>query len=391
MSTVLLNSVLSAREVDARLRTALEELQAAQRNAVLWFAEIVNRHLYRELGYSSIHAYAAEALGFSRARTFYFLKICRSLESLPALKASVENGALPWTKAVEVARVATPSTEGIWIAEAQRTGRRELARKVAGVKARVRITLKADAAQTGLALAGSAGATTSETDVRTSTLLETTVAETPVPVAFDFAPEQYARYEALVERARKNGERGSREELLLAALDQLAGHEQSSRVSLTRQQSGRAQSSRLDSGLDVMEQHAPTHERVHLSHPRYQIVITQCPDCGRAETQTSRGAKPLGLPALQAALCDARVHRKGEKNRATISPARRRGVLARDGYRCRASGCGSAHFLDVHHMIPRERGGTNDPDNLITLCAACHRLIHEREGRLGVCAAGDGP
>ncbi len=36
MSTAQLNSVLSAREVDARLRAALEELQSAQRNAVLW-------------------------------------------------------------------------------------------------------------------------------------------------------------------------------------------------------------------------------------------------------------------------------------------------------------------------------------------------------------------
>jgi 5-methylcytosine-specific restriction endonuclease McrA len=378
MSTVQLNSVLSASEVDARLRAALDELQAAQRNAVLWFAEILNRHLYRELGYSSIHAYAAEALGFSRARTFYFLKLCRSLESLPALKASVESGALPWTKAVEVARVATPGTEGIWIAEAQRTGRRELARKVAGLKARVRVTRQADATQTDLALAGSAGATASETDVRTSALVEATMAETAVSVTFDFTPEQYARYEALVERARKSGERGSREELLLAALEQLAGHAQSSRVSLTRQRSGHARSSRLDLKANAAELHAPTPERVHLSHPRYQVVVTQCPDCGRAEVQTNRGAKPLGLPALQAVLCDARVQHKGEKNRATIPPARRREALARDGYRCRASGCGSAHFLDVHHMIPRERGGTNDPDNLITLCTACHRLIHER-------------
>jgi hypothetical protein len=378
MSTVQLNSVLSASEVDARLRAALDELQAAQRSAVLWFAEILNRCLYRDLGFSSIHAYAAEALGFSRARTFYFLKLCRSLETLPALKTSVETGALPWTKAVEIARVATPSTEGIWIAEAQRTGRRELARKVAGVKARVRDTLRADAAQTGLALMEGADTSGLETNVRTSRMIETTVAETPVPVTFDFTPEQYARYEALVERARKSGKRGSREELLLAALEQLAGHAESSRVSATRQHSGHAQSSRLDSGLELTEQHAPTPERVHLSHPRYQVVVTQCPDCGRAEAQTSRGPQPLGLPALHAILCDARVHRNGEKNRATIPPARRREVLARDGYQCRASGCESAHFLDVHHVIPRERGGTNDPDNLITLCAACHRLVHER-------------
>jgi 5-methylcytosine-specific restriction endonuclease McrA len=81
---------------------------------------------------------------------------------------------------------------------------------------------------------------------------------------------------------------------------------------------------------------------------------------------------------LEAALCDARVHRTGEKNRATIPPSVRREVLARDGHRCRTAGCGSARFLDVHHVGPRVDGGTNDPDNLITLCAACHRMIHDR-------------
>jgi hypothetical protein len=359
------NPGLSAGEVHARLRAALDELQAAQRNAVLWFAEVLSRGLYRELGYSSIHAYAAEELGFSRARTFYFLKLCRSLDALPVLRESVASGALPWTKAVEVARVATPKTESVWIAEAQRTGRRELAEQVSRAKARARVVRQADPTQTGLALAGSDGADAVGADGGGSISLDVAAAEIPVPVMIDFTPEQYARYETLVERARKNGEKGTRGELLLAALEVLAGE---------------AQSSRLDSTTDAAEPPAPTHTRMPESQPRYQVVVTQCPDCGRAEAQTSRGPKPLGLPALQAILCDAHVHRKGEKNRATIPPARRREVLARDGYRCRASGCGSAHFLGVHHVIPRERGGTNDPENLITLCAACHRMIHERKG-----------
>jgi hypothetical protein len=35
-------------------------------------------------------------------------------------------------------------------------------------------------------------------------------------------PEQYARYQALIERIRKNGHREDRTELMLAALEQLA-------------------------------------------------------------------------------------------------------------------------------------------------------------------------
>ena len=76
--------------------------------------------------------------------------------------------------------------------------------------------------------------------------------------------------------------------------------------------------------------------------------------------------------------CDARVLVPGERNRATIPPALRREVLARDRHRCRVKGCGRAHFLEVHHLVPRSEGGENRPENLVTLCASCHRLLHER-------------
>lgn len=44
--------------------------------------------------------------------------------------------------------------------------------------------------------------------------------------------------------------------------------------------------------------------------------------------------------------------------------------------------CGTRAGLTVHHRIPRGRGGTNDPANLITLCGSgttgCHGYL-ERE------------
>lgn len=57
-------------------------------------------------------------------------------------------------------------------------------------------------------------------------------------------------------------------------------------------------------------------------------------------------------------------------------------VLARDQHRCTFTGpdgrrCESRRWLDVHHRIPRSDGGSNDPDNLVTLCSAHHRLMHE--------------
>ncbi|MCK9995977.1 MAG: HNH endonuclease, partial [Candidatus Krumholzibacteria bacterium] len=59
-------------------------------------------------------------------------------------------------------------------------------------------------------------------------------------------------------------------------------------------------------------------------------------------------------------------------------PRTRREVLARDQHRCQAPGCGRTRFLEVHHIKPRHQGGSNTTENLMTLCASCHRLWHER-------------
>ncbi|MBO8443020.1 MAG: HNH endonuclease, partial [Spirochaetes bacterium] len=38
---------------------------------------------------------------------------------------------------------------------------------------------------------------------------------------------------------------------------------------------------------------------------------------------------------------------------------------------------GSRDHLEVHHIRQRKDGGSNSPDNLITLCHGCHRAWHE--------------
>ncbi len=50
-------------------------------------------------------------------------------------------------------------------------------------------------------------------------------------------------------------------------------------------------------------------------------------------------------------------------------------VMRRDGFRCRLCGAIAADGakLEVDHIVPVSRGGTNDPHNLQTLCEACNR------------------
>jgi hypothetical protein len=49
----------------------------------------------------------------------------------------------------------------------------------------------------------------------------------------------------------------------------------------------------------------------------------------------------------------------------------RRKALERDGYRC--ANCGAASGLEVHHIVPKGRGGSNQLGNLKTLCEDCHK------------------
>lgn len=54
-------------------------------------------------------------------------------------------------------------------------------------------------------------------------------------------------------------------------------------------------------------------------------------------------------------------------------PQIRQQVLERDRYTCQGRECrGEYKVLDVHHKIPLSKGGTDDLENLITLCSPCH-------------------
>ena len=55
--------------------------------------------------------------------------------------------------------------------------------------------------------------------------------------------------------------------------------------------------------------------------------------------------------------------------------SRKEAVLNRDSYTCQI--CGKKNTrLEVHHIVYRSNGGTNDENNLITLCEDCHSGIH---------------
>ena len=66
-------------------------------------------------------------------------------------------------------------------------------------------------------------------------------------------------------------------------------------------------------------------------------------------------------------------------NRATpaIPNGLRRAINARDQH-CVFPGCDcSRTWCDLHHVVPRNRGGPTNDDNLVLLCRFHHGLVHD--------------
>ena len=88
---------------------------------------------------------------------------------------------------------------------------------------------------------------------------------------------------------------------------------------------------------------------------------------------------PVGVYVLEA------DHQAPPHDRKIPDPVRRE-ALRRDYYTCVE--CGWSHkiwnradprFLELHHKQHHAKGGSNDLDNLVTLCNVCHDEVHRRE------------
>jgi 5-methylcytosine-specific restriction endonuclease McrA len=150
----------------------------------------------------------------------------------------------------------------------------------------------------------------------------------------------------------------------------------------------------------------------------YQIALTVCPECGKGCQHASGELVPVGAEVVAMADCDgqhlgplpapvatdavasesahvgakrprerseyrgdcpATPPKKDARAKQSVTPATRRAVLRRDHRRCVVPGCRNSLFVDLHHVLPRSKGGRNEADNLITLCGAHHRAAHRAE------------
>jgi hypothetical protein len=223
-------------------------------------------------------------------------------------------------------------------------------------------------------------------------------------MTFSFSPEEYQIVmQALKEWKRGNPQERRREQFLVSMSQQLLEERASDKTERRTKKCNRNSANGKRDGKDEGE-HDDGNRRNKIYDSPYQVVIHHCESCGKHRIHTDRGAIEVDRSLFERAFCDGKVVKiagnaessKGQKepmgqNRRRVTAALRQKILLRDTHTCQVPGCTHSQFLEVHHIIPRhsidgwDRGnsctgdqrGLNAPVNLLTVCSACHRLIHE--------------
>lgn len=107
-----------------------------------------------------------------------------------------------------------------------------------------------------------------------------------------------------------------------------------------------------------------------------------------AETESGH---QLPAEAIRRLACDARIEWVLELDGRPVGIGRRgravpgtllRVLRHRDGGSCRFPGCERKRWLHAHHLLHWADGGPTNLDNLVLLCHAHHRLLHESGWRV---------
>jgi hypothetical protein len=126
-------------EVAADWRAVHTELQALGRGRGRWDARVAQRlrdaerlRIWREVGEPSMLAYIERVLGYGPRSAYDRMRVARELGGLPMVEAALERGAIFYSLARELTRVATWETERVWLDAVQGKSLREVESMTSG-------------------------------------------------------------------------------------------------------------------------------------------------------------------------------------------------------------------------------------------------------------------
>ncbi len=326
----LADAVRQLHGAEAAIRRTLLELVVAFDREESW----------RQDGASDMEGWLMAHLALSRATASQWVHVAEALDDLPAIAAAFSQGRLSWDQVVALTRFATAGNDAHWATEApgwtpaQLQNRARLERRIAAAESSeahrrrgVRWWWEGD----GRCLRLSGRLADAEGAVVTTALERLAQSYPPDPADGTYAPFDSRAADALVELA----------------------------------------STRLAADADA---------------DRACVVVHVNEDAAQVQD-----GPILSAETARRLACDARVqpvaHAPGG---ATVGvgrttrqvPAWLTRLLRHRDRGCRFPGCGRTRWVHAHHIVHWADGGPTDADNLIVLCGAHHRLVHEDGWRI---------
>jgi cytochrome c553 len=124
-----------------------------------------------------------------------------------------------------------------------------------------------------------------------------------------------------------------------------------------------------------------------MSNAVVRLVKNRKPDRSQEDKLGENEQKALAKLQAEAKQQGATLATGGKGG---LPPSLVLGVMRRDEYKCKK--CGESKDLSVHHKAGtpnlvsramRRKGHSNDPNNLVTVCAGCHDDVHQEDRDAG--------
>lgn len=299
------------------------------------FEELENDRTYLAFGETSIYQYAQKYLNLSESVICHFTSIVRKSKSVPELKEAIREGFLSVSKARKIVPVITAENKDVWLELATSSSSREIEKAVANEIPKL--------------------LTQESITYRTADRLE---------LKLGVSEEWYELLKITKDVASQKTQKSvDTEEALKLAMEFYLKHH------------------------DPLEKSKRAIERLEKKYgiaciPANQETATpeaanQIPECKIENESPVRPVVSRVLPVPGPVKLVRRQHlHSAIKHAVTWRDQRRCTFLHQDKSRCTAK-----RWLDVHHIVEVQNGGTNELANLKTLCSHHHAHMHDLTAR----------
>jgi hypothetical protein len=284
--------------LDARLVAAMRAIRTSEPRIGRLLRIVVDQHLYRAHGFTSLAGYVRERLGISVRKAWALLKVERSTRRADAFARAYGEGAISWVCALTLLPVVDRENAAAWLARADAVTVRRLADEVSWV-------------------------------LEARDLFGTAVPLSPPPLD-SVLVSPVARAAAATSAARV----------------QIGAHAPRHNL-LTEFDTGRRAACEV---CDV---------EIQFTAPVSVVALVREALDAFAEPGAPRWS------ALERVLRHVIAYWEA-------TPRHRDPIFARDGWRCAVPGCSSRRNLHDHHLHYRSRGGGNERENRVAVCASHH-------------------